>query len=327
MFEFWSHTLIIAFFALLLDALIGYPQLFYRYIRHPVVWIGALITLLERMLLREGAAKLEQLLRGGHTVILLMAVIGSFAFIIIGCVQRVPGGIIIEIIVVASFIATRSLYDHVRMVERALGDNLQAGRDAVSSIVGRDPQQLDQSGVARAAIESLAENTSDGIIAPLFWLLIGGLPALMLYKAINTADSMIGYKNERYQYFGRIAARLDDVVNLPASRLTALLFIVTAALFRGRYDVQAALQACCRDASYHSSPNAGWPEAAMAGALSVSLGGPRYYHGEKQNLPFMGNGRKNITLLDLKEAIALFMWAMSLLLIFLFVTFILLISL
>jgi adenosylcobinamide-phosphate synthase len=182
----------------------------------------------------------------------------------------------------------------------------------VSQIVGRDPQALDEAGVARAAIESLAENFSDGVVAPVFWLALLGLPGLIAYKAINTADSMIGHKTERYRDFGYAAARFDDLINLPASRLTALL-IVGAAALRDRETAMRAWQAVLRDAHHHRSPNAGWPEAAMAGALDLSLAGPRVYDGVTVDDAFMGNGRREANVLDIRAALALYRRADALL--------------
>lgn len=175
----------------------------------------------------------------------------------------------------------------------------------VSRIVGRDPETLDEAGVARAAIESLAENFSDGVVAPLFWLAVLGLPGCLAYKAINTADSMIGHLNERYRDFGWAAARLDDLVNLPASRLSALWLILAAVFLPGADPVEAA-RAVWRDASRHRSPNAGWPEAAMAGALGLSLGGTRYYHGVRVDDATMGSGRREATAADIDRAVMLY---------------------
>ncbi len=190
-------------------------------------------------------------------------------------------------IAASTLIASRSLYCHVRDVAAALETGgLEAGRAAVSRIVGRDPQTLDSAGVARAAIESLAENASDGVAAPVFWFALLGLPGLAAYKAINTADSMIGHRTPRHEAFGWASARLDDLVNLPASRLTAALFALAALLHKA--SARGALQAVLRDARRHRSPNAGWPEAAMAGALGLRLAGPRCYGGVVVPDAYMG---------------------------------------
>jgi adenosylcobinamide-phosphate synthase len=206
----------------------------------------------------------------------------------------------------SSLIAQRSLYDHVECVATALEqEGLAAGRKAVSRIVGRDPQTLDEAGVARAAIESLAENFSDGVVAPAFWLAVAGLAGGAAYKAINTADSMIGHRTPRHEAFGWAAARVDDLVNLPASRLSALLLIAAAATMRGASGADA-WRAVKYDASRHRSPNAGYPEAAMAGALDLALAGPRVYGGIKIDDALMGRGRRNATADDIRAALALY---------------------
>lgn len=212
-------------------------------------------------------------------------------------------GTLLTAILASSLIAQRSLYSHVADVASALErQDLAAGRIAVAKIVGRDPDVLDNSGVARAAIESLAENFADGIVAPVFWMAVGGLAGAALYKAINTADSMIGHKNERYRDFGWASARLDDWVNLPASRLAAALLLVVAPSGH-RY---AAFQAVWRDAGKHRSPNAGWPESAMAGALDLQLAGPRIYAGEIIPDAFMGQGRRDAAAADIRAALHLY---------------------
>lgn len=206
----------------------------------------------------------------------------------------------------STLLAQRSLHEHVARVAEGLEQGgLAGGRRAVSMIVGRDPESLDESGVARAAIESLSENFSDGIVAPAFWLGVGGLPGGALYKAINTADSMIGHKSPRHIAFGWAAARLDDLVNLPASRLTALLLTAAAALDR-QGDAGAAWRAVRRDARRHRSPNAGWPEAAMAGALGLRLAGPRVYGAVRVEDGWMGDGRAEATAADIRRALALY---------------------
>ncbi len=205
-------------------------------------------------------------------------------------------------------IAQKSLKDHVVAVYDGLGRSLAEGRQKVSMIVGRDPAQLDEAGVSKAALESLAENASDGIVAPVLWYALLGLPGIAMYKAINTADSMIGHRNEKYQWFGWAAARLDDVVNLPASRLTGYLF---AAAEPSRFkDIVKVMR---RDAPRHQSPNAGWPEAAMAAALGLRFGGPRSYNGEMVDLPYMGDGRDSITRDDIQRGLRVLsraMWLM-----------------
>lgn len=207
----------------------------------------------------------------------------------------------------STLLAQRSLHEHVARVAEGLEqDGIAGGRKAVSMIVGRDPESLDEAGVARAAIESLSENFSDGIVAPAFWLGLGGLPGGALYKAINTADSMIGHKSSRHLAFGWAAARLDDLVNLPASRLTALLLTVAAATLDRQADAGSAWRGVRRDAGRHRSPNAGWPEAAMAGALGLRLAGPRVYGAVRVEDGWMGDGRAEATAADIRRALALY---------------------
>jgi adenosylcobinamide-phosphate synthase len=217
-----------------------------------------------------------------------------------------PLGIVLAAVLASTLIAQRSLREHVARVAAALEhDGLAAGREAVSHIVGRDPDTLDEAGVARAAIESLAENFSDGVVAPAFWLAVAGLAGGAAYKAINTADSMIGHRTPRHRAFGWAAARLDDLVNLPASRLTALLIVAAAAVSP---DASAgnAWRSVRRDAPQHRSPNAGYPEAAMAGALGLALAGPRVYGGVKVEDAIMGDGRRAATAADIRAALRLY---------------------
>jgi adenosylcobinamide-phosphate synthase len=203
-------------------------------------------------------------------------------------------------------LAQRSLHRHVKAVATGLrSGGLAAGREAVAHIVGRNPQSLDEAGICRAAIESLAENFSDGVVAPALWIGVGGLPGGALYKAVNTADSMIGHRTPRHEAFGWAAARLDDLLNLPASRLSAVLMVGAAALMRGT-SPRAAWAAVQRDAGRHRSPNAGWPEAAMAGALGLRLAGPRIYGVVPVPDAWMGNGRPEATPDDIFRALALY---------------------
>jgi len=230
------------------------------------------------------------------------AVFASFGAMLRG----LPYGWVLEALLGASLIAQRSLYRHVAEVAKGLEqDGLSGGREAVAMIVGRDPESLDEHGVSRAAIESLAENFSDGVVAPAFWLAIGGLPGIALYKAINTADSMIGHKSDKYRAYGWAAARLDDLVNLPASRLSALLLIIASRLTKGA-SALCAFAAVERDAGRHRSPNAGWPEAAMAGALGLRLAGPRRYGESWVDDAWMGDGRAEANAEDIRKALALY---------------------
>jgi adenosylcobinamide-phosphate synthase len=307
-------TFAIAAAALLLDAAFGYPDWLFRAAGHPVSWIGALISLAGRHLNRESFSRPVRRLAGVLVIICVTAAAGASGFLVRIAAGRLPLGWVLIAAVAGALFASRSLYAHVRDVAGALETGgLEEGRRAVSRIVGRDPEALDGAGVARAAIESLAENASDGVVAPVFWFLLLGLPGLAAYKAINTADSMIGHRTPRYEAFGWAAARLDDLVNLPASRLTAALF-AAAAPFCGA-SAGGAVRAALRDARGHRSPNAGWPEAAMAGALGLRLAGPRVYGGESVDDAYMGDGRADTSAADIRRAldIAKAAWAVLLL--------------
>jgi adenosylcobinamide-phosphate synthase len=295
----------LALLAMLIELGIGYPEPVLRAIGHPVTWIGALIGGLDRSLNRDPAAPMR---RGAGlvTIAVVLGITGTIAFVIQHQLLRLPLGIFALAIVASSLIAQRSLYRHVANVAAALEkQDLGSGRAAVSHIVGRDTAALDAAGVARAAIESLAENFSDGIVAPVFWMVVAGLPGAVLYKAINTADSMIGHRTPRYAAFGWAAARLDDLVNLPASRLAALLLFAAAALQKNARPAEAR-RAVARDAARHRSPNAGYPEAAMAGALGLSLAGPRRYAGVTIDDAMMGDGRRDADAGDIRRALALY---------------------
>jgi adenosylcobinamide-phosphate synthase len=232
------------------------------------------------------------------------------AWIISDLLQPWRLGWIVEALIATSLIAQKSMRDHVMAVYRGLSTSLADGRSAVTHIVGRDSARLDASGVSRAALESLAENTSDGIVAPVFWYALFGLPGIAIYKAANTADSMIGRKSDRHLHFGWAAARFDDLINLPCSRLTGLLFAATQGKRFG-----SIVEIMRRDAPKHQSPNAGWPESALAAALEIRLGGPRFYGGERLNLAWMGEGRSDLNLTDIKRGLKVYGRAMTLFLI------------
>lgn len=288
---------------MLIELCIGYPERLTRAIGHPVNWIGGLIERCDRLLNRELAPSLRRLM-GMLAVVVLLGVVGTAAFVAQSQLLRLPYGLIAAAVLASTMIAQRSLHRYVANVASALDKNgLDAGRRAVSHIVGRDTAELDRAGVARAAIESLAENFSDAVVAPVFWLLVAGLPGIALYKTINTADSMIGHRTPRHADFGWAAARLDDLVNLPASRLAALLLIGAAVLRKG---ASRAWHTVRRDAARHRSPNAGYPEAAMAGALDLSLAGPRVYGGVRVEDAFMGDGRREADAKDIGRALALY---------------------
>jgi len=262
--------------ALAFDALIGDPDWLWRRLGHPVAWIGALIGVLDRRLNREDRSQQQRKLAGIASTAAMVAVSVSVGVMVQTTVQQLPMANIMLALIASIFIAQRSLYQHVAGVRSAFAEGGLAGaRKAVARIVGRDPEQLDEAGVCRAAIESCAENFSDGVVAPVFWLALLGLPGLIAYKTINTADSMIGHRTERYKSYGWAAARLDDLVNLVPARLSALLLASAAPIAGGT--ISNSLRVVKRDASKHRSPNAGWPESAMAGALGVALAGPRRY--------------------------------------------------
>jgi adenosylcobinamide-phosphate synthase len=295
--------------ALLIERAVGYPSALFKLVGHPVTWMGALITWLEARL-NNGPARRW---KGVVMLAFLLATGLAASLLIIAITRRVPFGWVLEAVLASSLLAQKELGRAVKKVADALGVSLDAGRLAVSHIVGRDPQVLDSSGVAKAAIESLAESTSDGIVAPLFWLLIGGLPGIVLYKAANTADSMVGHQTERYGEFGWASAKFDDLVNWIPARLSALL-IAGASFLTRRTDPEHAWTVALRDANKHASPNAGWPEAAFAGALGFTLGGPRSYDGEVHDLPSFGDGRGELTALDILKSLELYWMALNVLL-------------
>jgi len=287
--------------ALLLERLFGYPRPVHASIRHPVEWMGALLSWLDARI--NGGT--QRRMKGVLALLILLLVTAAVSISVRIGLAYIPFGWVLEAILATSLLAQKELGRAVRAVATALDHSLQAGRKQVSQIVGRDPDRLDQSGVSRAAIESLAESTSDGIIAPLFWLLLGGLPGIALYKAVNTADSMIGHKTEKYLEFGWAAARLDDLVNWIPARICALLVAGAAFWVKGA-DAEKAWTTALRDARKHASPNAGWPEAAFAGALGFALGGPRAYAGETIDLPSLGDGRRDLGPPDIRKALELY---------------------
>ncbi len=286
-----GDALLLVVVALLLDAVIGDPDWLWRRAPHPVVWIGNGIGWLERRLNRESWSKHKRKLAGVLTVVLLVSVALLLGALLTDLLYGHWLSFLIETLIASTLIAQRSLYQHVARVHRAFSEGgLPAARKAVAMIVGRDPERLDEAGVTRAAIESAAENFSDGIVAPVFWLALLGLPGLIAYKAINTADSMIGHRTDRYVDFGWAAARLDDLVNLVPARLSGILVAIAAPIAGG--SIAASIKTMFRDARQHRSPNAGWPESAMAGALGIALSGPRVYAEGIANEPYLNaNGR------------------------------------
>lgn len=300
-----SHVAAVALAALLIEAAVGYPDALTRRIGHPVMLFGGFIAWLDRRLNIEQQTFARRRAKGVVAVVILLVVVGAGAGALAAALRALPFGWGWEAAAASTLLAQRSLYDHVKAVADGLThDGVAGGRRAVAMIVGRDVTALDESGVSRAAIESLSENFSDGIVSPALWLLVGGLPGIALYKAINTADSMIGHRSPRHEAFGWAAARLDDLVNLPGARLSALL-IAMAAGRRGA----AAARAARRDAGRHKSPNAGWPEAAMAGALGLRLGGPRRYGAQQVDGTWLGDGREAADAADIRRALTLYVFA------------------
>jgi len=301
-----AFTFSLSFAALAIEAYAGYSQTLYRLIGHPVTWIGRLINLLDRLLNREADEGEARLAAGIAALVLTLATAAGVALYVGSLLPEGLISTILTAVLASTLISQRSLHSHVLAVADALEhDGIGPARAAVAQIVGRDPAVLDAAGVARAAIESLAENFSDGVVAPAFWIGLLGLAGGAAYKAANTADSMIGHMTERYREFGRAAARFDDAVNLPASRLAAA-FLSLAALFLPSASAPNALRSVSLDARRHRSPNAGWPEAAMAGALGLKLAGPRVYGGATVEDAYMGEGRRDATSADIRRALAVY---------------------
>lgn len=274
--------------ALILDAALGEPKLIWDRYPHPAVLMGRLVGWSDDRF-NVGSNKR---LKG----VAVMVALGVAALVLGWLIHLLPDFGIIEILLAAILLAQRSLVQHVGAVAAGMRTSLKDGQSAVAMIVGRDTAVLDRAGVARSAIESAAENLSDGVIAPAFWFLIGGLPGLMLYKITNTADSMIGHMTPRHQEFGWAAARFDDLLNLVPARLTALLIALT----NGWTNPTPIL----RDAPLHRSPNAGWPEAAVACVQGISLSGPRSYHGKVADYPWVyPEGRRDLGPDDIDQTI------------------------
>lgn len=299
--------------ALALDAAVGDPHWLYSRVPHPVALLGRLIGFFDRRLNRDNRGEQARRWRGVLVVAVVTALAAALGWLIRALALASRWGWVLELAAAAVLVAQRSLYEHVRDVARGLSlGGLAGGRTAVGRIVGRDPESLDEHGICRAAIESLAENFSDGVVAPVFWFVILGLPGMAAAKAVNTLDSMIGHLNDRYRAFGEAAARLDTAVNYLPARLSGLLLATAAAIAPGG-NPAAALRAMRRDAAGHRSVNAGWPEAAAAGALGLALAGPRRYGGTVVNDPWIGNGRARATTADIARALYLYVIACTIL--------------
>jgi adenosylcobinamide-phosphate synthase len=285
-----------------IEAALGWPEALHRRIGHPVTWVGSLIRIADQQFNRETDTDITRRLRGLGVALGIAGLCYGLADLVVGLLPDGWIGAVLAGVLAWPLVATRSLYDHVARVAGPLGQGDLAGaRSAVAMIVGRDPLALDAAGVARAALESLAESTSDGVVAPLFWGLLLGLPGIAAYKAINTMDSMIGHLSPRYAAFGWAAARIDDVVNLIPARLSGLVFVVMA----GR-NWRRAFAVMWADAGHHRSPNAGWPEAALAGALDVRLSGPRVYDGAVTAEPWVNAGAPDPEPADLLRGLVLY---------------------
>ncbi|MDX8346770.1 adenosylcobinamide-phosphate synthase CbiB [Cognatiyoonia sp. IB215446] len=285
---------------MVLDALIGEPRWLWSRLPHPAVIMGRLIGWCDRSF-NNGP---RRRLMGTLTLMELCIFAGVVGWLL----QRVPGTVI-DVVILAVLLAQKSLVDHVQAVGDALRLSLGDGRRAVAMIVGRDTKEMDRPAVARSAIESAAENLSDGVIAPIFWFAVAGLPGLLIYKITNTADSMIGYRTPRHADFGWAAARFDDLLNLIPARLTAVLIWTVTTRPDPRHII--------KEAPLHRSPNAGWPEAAMAHGLSIALSGPRSYDGALRDYPFVnGAGRHDLGPEDIDQTVGVLWrcWGLALVL-------------
>lgn len=295
--------------ALALDALFGEMGALFRLLPHPVEAMGRLIGAMDRKLNKPERGEGARFLRGVFTILVVAGGAGLVGWLIATLARGLPGGWMIEALVVATLLAQRSLHGHVAAVAIALrNEGLAGGRRAIRHIVSRDPATLDEPGIARAGLESLSENFADAVVAPVFWYAVAGLPGILAYKAINTADSMIGYRSEKYRAFGKAAARADDAANWIPARLAGLITALAAALTGN--DAARALKVMWRDAGAHASPNAGWPEAAFAGALGLALGGPRVYPGEGTKEHWIGGeGKRKYGPKGIGRGLKLYVWA------------------
>ena len=291
--------------AMAIDAILGWPEQLFRLLGHPVTWLGKLIARADSDWNRDSDAAAFRRTTGVVATLLVVSCPTILAWIVQTQLSAGWSRILIAGILAWPLVALRSLHDHVAAVAHPLqAGDIDAARAAVSRIVGRDPSTLNEAGIARASIESLAENTSDGVIAPVFWGAIFGLPGIVGYKAINTLDSMIGHRTPRHEAFGWAAARIDDVANFIPARLTGVLFAVLST------ERRVAVWCMICDGPRHRSINAGWPEAAMAGALGVRLSGPRIYDGALADEPWLNTGARDPRAIDIENALKLYRRAM-----------------
>lgn len=301
----FEHNLLLTALALAFEAAVGYPDALFRFAGHPATWIGALVARLDKALNREDWPPGRRRTAGMFALAIVVLIALAAGWVVERIASAVPFGMVPLAVLASSLLAQRSLHEHVADVARSLEASLDDGRASVARIVGRDVRRLDVAGVSRAAIESLAENFSDGVVAPALYMALFGLPGVLIYKAVNTADSMIGHKTRRHGTFGWASARLDDVLNLPAARLSAGMMTVGALAMADASARRAARSALC-DAGKHVSPNAGWPEAAMAGALGVELGGPRSYGSAAANGAWLGLEGREAGVGDIRRALGLY---------------------
>ena len=308
-----SLFLLIMAIALLADALIGDPARFYRHVPHPVALIGRLIGFLDRLWNRPERTPVRRIQLGALTAFIVVGISGAIGMALHVVLQQWIYGWIVEGLLMSVLIAQRSLYLHVRAVAAAFSsDGLEGARQAVSMIVGRDTTTLEEEGISAGAIESLAENFSDGVVAPVFWGVLFGLPGMLAYKALNTADSMIGHRTEKYLHFGSVSARADDIANFIPARLSGIL-LAGVALIGSKTRFGSCLRVMKVDARNHRSVNAGYPEAAMAGALGIRLSGPRLYDGEHVDELWLGADLAPAACEDIDRALRIFVKACAIL--------------
>lgn len=312
--------LLIAILAWFSDVIIGDPPVVYRRIPHPVCLFGWVINLLDNFINYTKKLPVFQRIWGVTHLSLLIIIFGSTAWLFQEYMLQFSWGWIILGVFAGVFLAQNSLYHHVKIVEHHLKlQDIEKARNAVGKIVGRDTKDLQETEISRAALESLSESYNDGVVAPFFWLVIAGLPGIIIYKLINTADSMIGHRTSRYLYYGWAAARTDDVLNLIPARLAGFLIVLSGLLIYGIKSAQRGLKSMWHDARLHASPNAGWPEAAMAGLLNIRLGGPRYYDGNYSDNPWFHETGQDANLTHLKQGINLYIVSCLLMLLFMMV--------
>lgn len=308
-----SDTAALLLAAMLLDAIIGDPRWFYRVAPHPTVIMGRVLSFCDRLFNRPESGRITGQVAGAVSTLAVVVSFGALGVLVSAALSHAWGGFWLEAFLASVLIAQNSLYRHVADVATALErGGVGAGRDAVAHIVGRDPESLDAHGVARSAVESLAENFNDGVVAPVLWGLLFGFPGIMAHKALNTADSMIGHLDTRYRDFGWAAARLDDVANWVPARVAGVLLAAAGGQW-GVGRIAHALGSMWRDGGTHRSVNAGYPEGAMAGALGLRLAGPRRYKGVVTADPWLGEGTPEATVHDIRRGLRVYVGACVLL--------------